>query len=227
MIVSVLKNKAVGISILVLMMTVVFSITSYGQKQNQKKMNVTFTNITDEQIKDSFLEVYKKYTNIHDYKITVIQKRIGSTTMQAQPIIGIKHLFNGKKEYKIVIGKYLKDTNIELAEVPLEVLKGWFAHELGHVSDYKEYSNWGMIWYGIKYLTLKSFKKQVEHKADYIALTKGFKNQLLKTKRYILLSDVFSSKYLINMNKYYMPLDTVKNYIEDKEGVTLSKMYHD
>ncbi|NJB81841.1 hypothetical protein [Wenyingzhuangia aestuarii] len=217
------------------LMLIVFTVcllttTAYSQNEKENKMNVQFINITEDHVKNSFLEVYKKYDDLHAYKITVIQKRIGATTMKAQPIITFKNLCKGTKEYRIVIGEFLKDTDIKLSEVPKDVLKGWFAHELGHVVDYEQHSNFGMLWYGLRYVTSGSFKKKVEHKADYIALKKGFKNSLLKTKRYILLSDVFSSKYLINMNKYYLPLDSVKNYLDEKvekDDEALSKMYHD
>lgn len=219
-----------SIRILSVLLMIFLNMNAYQKKEKQEKMNVEFLNITNHKIKDCFLEVYKKYTDLHVYQITIIQKSIGATTMQAQPVINFKNIWKGTKEYKIVVGEYLKDTDIKLEEVPKDVLKGWFAHELGHVQDYKQHSNFGMIWYGIKYVTSGKFKKEVEHKADYIALKKGFKNYLLKTKRYILLSDIFSSKYLINMNKYYLPLDSVENYLEEKvnkDDELISKMYHD
>jgi len=32
-----------------------------------------------------------------------------------------------------------------MADIPKEVLNGWFAHELGHLVDYEGYSDFRMI----------------------------------------------------------------------------------
>jgi|GEM_PF-4601889 len=207
----------------------VFSAYSSTIYQFKKKvnMNVKFVNISSEKIKTTFLEVFNKYKNLHAYQITIIQKNMGETTMEAQPIIKLRQLFSKKKCYKINMGEFLKDTDIKLSSVPKNVLAGWFAHELGHISDYENRSTIGMLWYAVKYVTSVSFKKKVEHTADYIALKKGFKKELLETKRYILLSELFSEKYLKNINTYYLPIEDVVNYIEENDDITLSKMYHE
>lgn len=221
-----LKRKNFIISIIVLSL-VMFSQYGNSKDENSNKMQVNFHNIESDTIKKNFITVFKKYNQLHKYKINVYQKNIGATTMKAQPVISFSNLIRGVKEYKIVVGESLKDTDIKLSSVPSGVLQGWFAHELGHVSDYEQHSNMGMLWYAIKYVISKSFKKKVEHTADYIALKKGFKKQLLKTKRYILLSDIFSEQYLININQYYLSIKDVEDYIEEDEDVTLSKMFHE
>ncbi len=212
-----------------LIFSVLTTLLNANNLYSAKPMNVTFTNISDENLKNSFLEVFSKYKSLHKYKINVIKERMGSTTMKAQPILTPKNIFTGIKQYKIVIGTYIKDTKIKIETLPKPVLKGWFAHELGHVEDYESYTNMRMLWYGMKYFFSGKFKKEVEHKADFIALQKGFKKEILATKKYILLGEVFPLKYVNRIHKYYLPIDRVEAYLESKIDTTITtgEIYHE
>lgn len=179
-------------------------------------MNITFKNIESEKIKACFLEVYNRYEALHKYELTLVQKPINSSTMQAQPIVSIKSLFTGVRKYQIKLGIYVKDSDeIQVTDLPHEVLTGWFAHELGHVIDYEPRSNFGMIIYGIKYLYSQKFKRKAEHEADNYAVNHGFANEIIATKRYILENDFLGDSYKDIINKYYMSITDVEMCVED------------
>lgn len=205
-------------------------LPNHNKKVNHTKklktMNILYVTRGDSKLEKCFEEVFASYKNLHKYEILIEQKKIGSTTMTAQPMITFKSLFNGVRKYKITIGMYVKDSNIKVSELPEQVLKGWFAHELGHLSDYEKYSNLEMIVYGLKYKFSASFKREVEYKADYIALEKGYKKEVLATKRYILLGKVFPKKYIKEMIKYYLPIEMVEKYLDKKEEFRLTDIYH-
>lgn len=145
--------------------------------------------------------------------------------MQAQPIIGFLNLFSGKKRYKIKVGYNIKDEeSLKLVNLPDDVLIGWFAHELGHVLDYRQYSNLQMLGFGIRYLFSNKHRKQVEHDADYIAIAHGFENEILALKQYILKNKLINEAYKNQIKDFYLPPKEVKVCAKDKE---LMKPYLD
>jgi hypothetical protein len=174
-------------------------------------MKVKFKEVHNDKIKESFLEVLKKYDDLHDFSITLYQKRVKASTMQAQPIISFKNIFKGVKKYRIKLGIYVSNSDsLKVEDVPKKVLTGWFAHELGHLVDYLSYSSIGMIKYGLKYISSKSFKMKAEHEADYIAIKNGYKDEIIATKEWVLNHDLVGQKYKDVLNKYYLSIEQVE-----------------
>ncbi|MBU2913221.1 MULTISPECIES: hypothetical protein [Reichenbachiella] len=183
-------------------------------------MKVNLENISDPRIKDSFMKVMEKYFPLHTYEVTLKQKPIKTSTMQAQPVITFGGLFTGVKRYRIKLAYYVRDSeNIKVSELPDDVLTGWFAHELGHVMDYAPYSNWQMIGYGFKYVFSKKFRKQVEYKADYIAIDYGFHKEIVASKRFILNNDMLEDDYKDKISTYYMSIEEVRMCVENKTPI--------
>lgn len=188
-------------------------------------MNLIFKNVENKRIRDCFCDVIESFEGLHEFEIVVSQQKLKSSTMQAQPVISLKSIFTGVKRYRIKLNEHIRDhEELKIRDVSEEVLKGWFAHELGHVVDYKQHSNIEMIIFGIKYLLFKEFKKKVEHDADYIAITYGFQDEILATKRYIIEHDLIGDKYKSKILKYYLPEEDVLLCSEDK---TILKPYLD
>jgi|SRR5690554_730211 len=187
--------------------------------------NIKFRNIENERVKNCFLEVYHHFDLSHDYDITLVQKKLKASTMRAQPIMSLKTLFTGVKKYRITLALYVKDSDEFLvSELPDAVLKGWFAHEIGHLVDYEPRSNFGMMVYGLRYIFSKEFKRRVEHDADSIAVANGFAEEILATKRFILENEFLGDDYKSIINKYYMSIDAIELYLEDDHAPTLPKI---
>lgn len=173
-------------------------------------MKVKFKKVKSDKIKDSFLTALKEYEDLHDYSITLYQKRVKSSTMQAQPIISLKNIFSGVKRYRIKLGVFVSSSEkLKMEDVPKEVMTGWFAHELGHLVDYLSYTNLGMIKYGLKYVFSNSFKIKTEHEADYIAIKRGFRDEIIATKEWVLNHELVSQTYKNKLNKYYLSIEQV------------------
>ena len=180
-------------------------------------MEVTFKNVENQKIIDSFQKVLKRYKSLKNYEISLVQKPIKSSTMQAQPVVNFSTLFSGQKQFKINLGIHVRDQkDLLVAELSEEVLTGWFAHELGHVVDYQQHSNWSMIAYGLRYLFSGTFRKKVEHDADYIAISHGFHEEILATKKYILEHHLIDEAYKDKIKKYYLPEADVLTCSKDK-----------
>lgn len=187
------------------------------KSQSIKEMNIRYVNVKNEKIKASFRKVVEQYEPLHDLEITLIQKRIKSSTMQAQPILTWSGLSGKINQYQVKLGTYVRDSKtIEVADLPADVLTGWFAHELGHIVDYKPYTSWQMIGYGVRYLFSPRFRRQAEHAADYIAIASGFKKEIIAAKRYILESDFLENAYKAKIKKYYLSIEDVKLCKEDE-----------
>lgn len=176
-------------------------------------MNISFINVEDDKIRESFIEVLRKYESLHTYEVVLKQKPIKSSTMQAQPVLSWKSILSGIYRYQIKLAVFVRDSQeVRVKDLPQDVLIGWFAHELGHVVDYAPYSSLQMVGYGLRYLVSSRFKRQAEHAADHIAIQNGFKNEILKTKRFILENDLLTENYKAKIRKYYMSIEEVETW---------------
>ncbi|MFT6856675.1 MAG: hypothetical protein ACJA0X_002657 [Cyclobacteriaceae bacterium] len=178
-------------------------------------LNVFFKDIENEKIQKNFLNVLNSYKTLHPYKITLTKRLLESTTMQAQPEFSLNSLFGGARTYEIKLSQYVRHSNkITVADLPEDVLTGWFAHELGHLVDYENYNGMEMLWYGTKYLLFEKFKKSAEHRADWVAINTGFVNEIIAAKMYILESEYLDEKYKNQIKKYYLPIEDIETYLK-------------
>ncbi|TXE07592.1 hypothetical protein [Algoriphagus aquimarinus] len=158
-------------------------------------------------IRKAFLEVWQQYKPLHSYGFEVVQEQLSASTMQAQPVIDFHNLFGKKRGYRLSLSeKVLDSEDLIVGDLPEEVLKGWFAHELGHMIDYENHSNAGMIVYGIRYSLSDQYKREREHEADSIAIRHGFREEIIVAKKYLLENDFISPAYQNQISKYYMSI---------------------
>lgn len=199
------KNKLLTGALLI---TVLATLSFYAmQDPAPHKNSPVFSTQINEKIRNAFLEVWHQYNELHSYGFDVIQNNLSSSTMQAQPVIELSDIFGEKRKYKLDIAEKVLDSNdLFISDLPDNVLRGWFAHELGHIVDYENYSNFGMITYGIRYVLSDKFKREREHEADSIAIRHGFRRDVIAAKKYILENDFISPDYQDQIKKYYMSI---------------------
>lgn len=199
------KYKVIGGLII---LSVLIGISFSTHKVRQKNTNSpAFSEGINDNIKKAFLEVWQQYKSLHSYGFEVIQKHLGTSTMQAQPVIDLSEIFSRKRGYKLDIAeKVLDSDDLIVGDLPEEVLKGWFAHELGHIVDYENHSNAGMILYGIRYTLSDKYKREREHEADSIAIRHGFRKEIIEAKKFLLENEFISSDYQDQIKKYYMSI---------------------
>ncbi len=175
--------------------------------------NILFSNIGNKRIKNIFRETVNKFPELNEMKIILRQTRIKGSTMQAQPVINTKSVFNGIDTFRIRLSTRVRDSHsLKVTDLPDDVLMGWFAHELGHVIDYHSRSVVNMIGFGLKYLISRSFRLETEHMADKIAIEKGFIDQILATKKYILDHHLIKEEYKVKIKRYYMSEKDARSY---------------
>ncbi len=209
-----------GILGLVLAGFAAFSNVESDNSIEHDKMNIKFVKVKSSHIQEAFLEVFAEYEKLHTYEITLIQAELKNSTMQAQPIIGLSNLFSRKKRYKVQLAQTVRDAeDLIIADVPTAVLKGWFAHELGHIVDYEIRSNLSMVGYGLKYTFSDTFKKACEHQADSIAIEHGFHEEIIATKKFLLQNELIPEAYKEKLRKYYMPISGVEMCLKENPPI--------
>ncbi len=177
-------------------------------------MLVESKNITDAKVSDTFREALAKYPILHSYLIELRQHKIKASTMQARPVFNLKSFLFGFSHYRININKQVRNQNeLLVRDLPVKVLRGWFAHELGHIVDYLDRSPLAMLLYGLRYFLFSSFRRNAEWEADRIAIKYGFRKDILATKRFILEHELLDQRYKEKIKKYYMSIDEAEKYI--------------
>lgn len=130
----------------------------------------------------------------------VFKKNIKGSVMQAQPLLS--SVFKGRDErgYQINISAMLKlmHSAVPIHQLPDNIMIGWIGHELGHVMDYEQRSNIGLLGFGISYLLSKTYRIQGETTADTFAVNHGLGQYIIETKNFILdhaeLPEVYKAK---------------------------------
>lgn len=174
--------------------------------------------IIPDEIREVTLLALSHYPELMDVEIDFdLKRQIKGSVMQAQPKVG-SLLFNSKKnrKYRVKISRHLEmdDEWLPIEQVPQNVLLGWIGHELGHIMDYLNRSRFGMISFGIKYVTSNNFVTQAEITADSYAVAGGLGNNLVDTKNYILNNDRLPEDYRNKIRELYMSPGEIMTLVE-------------
>ena len=125
--------------------------------------------------------------------------------------------------YVILISRniQIEGEKFTIDDIPSDVIIGWIGHELGHVMDYRNRTNVGMLIFGLKYLFSSAHIKEVERAADTYAIAHGMGDYILKTKNFILDNANLSEKYKDRIRRLYISPEEVmelinKNKVEEE-----------
>ncbi len=183
--------------------------------------------IIPESIKKEVIEALSFYPDLDGTAIEFkFKDDIKKSTMQAQP--RFTSFFRAKKhrEYVILISRriQIEGEKFTMDDIPSDVKVGWVGHELGHVIDYSQRTNVGMLIFGIKYLFSSAHIKEVERAADTFAIAHGMGDYILKTKNFILDNTHLSEKYKQRIRNLYISPEEVmelinKNKVEEEPEI--------
>jgi len=190
--------------------------------------NINLDNkIIPEEIKKEAIEALTFYPELYDTAIEFkFKDDIKKSTMQAQPRFTSFFKAKENREYVILISRniQIEGEHFTMKDIPSEVQIGWLGHELGHVMDYRERTNFGMLIFGIKYLFSSAHIKEVERAADTYAIAHGMGDYILKTKNFILDNANLSEKYKERIRRLYISPEEVmelinKNKVEEEPEI--------
>ncbi|WP_452228129.1 hypothetical protein [Lacinutrix sp. MEBiC02404] len=173
-----------------------------------------------ESIKDEIKTALSYYPDLKNTAINFeFKKNIKKSTMQAQPSFGSVFRKKGKRSYNIYISETVNISGdiLYTKDMPKEVIIGWIGHELGHVMDYRNRSNFNLIWFGVKYLLSDNHIAEAERSADTFAVKSGMEKYILITKNFILNQANIDEKYIARINKYYLSPEEIMEIINQRD----------
>lgn len=185
--------------------------------------NINLENkIIPESIEKEVLEALAFFPELYDTPIEFkFKDKIRKSTMQAQPKFSSFFKSKENREYIILISRSIqidhKDFTID--DIPSDVIVGWIGHELGHLMDYRERTNFGMLIFGAKYLFSFKAIKKIERDADTYAISHGMGDYILKTKDFILENADISEKYKARIRILYISPEEVMEIINENNIV--------
>lgn len=216
------KNKISKRNLLFAVVALLLPFIFYGMPKNIKTQDsLTFTKkIIPKEIMEEAKIALSYYPELKDIPIEFkFKKKIKKSFMQAQP--DFSDVFKSKKNrsYNILISKSfnIENDEIDISEVPSEVIIGWIGHELGHIMDYQNRSAMNMLWFGIRYVTSKGFLMNAERDADTFAVNHGMGDFILATKNFILDHAHLSEVYKERIRKLYLSPEEIISLVNKLE----------
>ncbi|MCZ4320050.1 hypothetical protein O4H26_13735 [Aequorivita viscosa] len=172
--------------------------------------------IIPESIKKEAIEALTFFPELYDTAIEFkFKNNIRKSTMQAQPRFTSFFKSKENREYVILISRsiQIEGEKFTMDDIPSDVKIGWIGHELGHLMDYRDRTNLGMLIFGIKYLFSFKHIKEVERAADTYAIIHGMGDYIIKTKNFILDNADLSEKYKERIRSLYISPEEVMELI--------------
>jgi len=172
-----------------------------------------------ETVKAEVRAALEYYPQLKDVEIDFeFRKKIPHSTMQAQPKFKSILKSKSKRAYVVKIAEKIKieDEIYYTKDLPADVMIGWIGHELGHIVDYQQRSNLGMVWFGIKYVLSDNYIVEAERAADTYAVRQGMAEYIIKTKRFILEHAKISEDYKLRIKKYYLSPEEILMLAEEE-----------
>lgn len=99
---------------------------------------------------------------------------------------------------------FLNGEEVEIKDLPFDVLVCWLGHELGHIMDYFHRKVFSLFLFGFGYVLFPNFRRRAEYTADAFAVKNGMLPYLQATKGFILKSKCFTEVYKAKIKKYYV-----------------------
>ncbi|MEZ0609079.1 hypothetical protein ACAW74_11215 [Fibrella sp. WM1] len=148
---------------------------------------------------------------------------IKSSVMLAQPVFNSLLGSRQNRSYRIYISALfrLTHTAIPIHQLPDEIMIGWIGHELGHIMDYKQRSNLGMVRFGLSYLLSPRYVKEAEQLADGYAVRHGLGHYLIATKRFILDHTELPQRYKDKIARLYVSPEEITEQVRRLEAEKL------
>jgi hypothetical protein len=209
-----MNKKAVFFVGLMLLLSVIFiglriyfssepAAIAGASQQNVFYQHKTIPKVVEKEI----LKALSYYPELKDTPIDfVFDPNTSKSIMLSQPVIASFLRGQNHRTYVVKINPrfVMTHSSMPIQSVPEAILIGWFGHELGHVMDYTNRSNFNMIAFGIQYVSSDKYLMQAERNADTYAVNHGLSDYIIKTKHYILDNADLPPAYKARIKRLYL-----------------------
>ncbi len=139
-----------------------------------------------EKYKASILITLEKYPELENDSIEFIEKRLNKKVCGfSRPKLNFIFLPRDKHQYKISINKRCTKEGMVLENFSEQGQIGLIGHELSHIIDYKNKTDWQLTLTGIKYKINKDYKKELERETDRETIKHGLEGELYQYRKTI------------------------------------------
>jgi hypothetical protein len=157
-------------------------------------------------IKSAALVALSRYPELKNTKIEFLFRK-AAATMETRPKINLR-VFTKTRTYQVFINNNQGKSKALDIDSLSETLKiGWIAHELGHIIDYESRNALSLMAMGVFYVTVPSFKRNIEQSVDIITIRHGLGYEHCEGAEYLLYKSNATEKYKKNNVKYYLPIE--------------------
>lgn len=219
-----MNRKSVFLVALLLFLTAVFTyaIIYFSAKPakmaGNKSLNIFYHHKTiPVVVEKEVLAALAYYPELKETPIDfVLDPNTSKSIMLSQPVIA--SFLRGQKNRTYIVKINPKFVMIHrsmpIQDVPKDVLTGWFGHELGHIMDYSQRSNWDMLVFGIEYISSDRYLMQAERNADTYAVNHGLGGYIIKTKNFILNNADLPPGYKARIKRLYLSPQQIVDLIK-------------
>ncbi|MDZ7879723.1 MAG: hypothetical protein U5L45_18740 [Saprospiraceae bacterium] len=160
-------------------------------------------------IKNAALVALSRYPELKNTRIEFLFRNI-TATMETRPKINLKAFSKKQRTYQVFINfNKGKNRALDIDSLTETMKIGWIAHELGHVVDYESRSAFSLMVMGLFYVSVPSFKRNIEQSVDIITIRHGLGYENCEGAEYLLYQSNAAEKYRKNNLSYYLPIDTM------------------
>jgi hypothetical protein len=158
-------------------------------------------------IKHAALVALSRYPELKNTRIEFLFRNI-TATMETRPKINFKAFSKKQRTYQVFINLNKgKNRALDIDSLTETMKIGWIAHELGHVVDYESRSAFSLMAMGVFYVTVPSFKRNIEQGVDIITIRHGLGYEHCDGAEYLLYQSNATEKYKQNNLKYYLSIE--------------------
>jgi hypothetical protein len=171
------------------------------------------------ELEKAILTSLSYYPELKDVKIRFEYGNI-FTSMKAVPVMGFLFQKRENRTYRIVMNQRKCGCGKNLMQrASFEALTGVIGHELGHIKDYHQRSNYNLFKLLVSYITRKS-RMETEKRADKFAVEHHLGEQLLMFNNHIMNDSCMSPKYIQYKKKFYNSSTTLSDMITSYDRVS-------
>jgi hypothetical protein len=152
-----------------------------------------------------YTQAIKFYHELQAVPIRLKFTRLSFSTMTARPPLYLFKMPWMRRRYIIFINsnnKFGKFT-IPISELTDEILLGWLAHEIAHITQYEKMNWYKFIFFPVKYIFNNRFRREFENEADEITKQRGLEKELKDGINFTLNDQRVSTSYKARTKKYY------------------------
>jgi hypothetical protein len=118
-----------------------------------------------------------------------------------------------RRHYVIIFNDDPSTTGIVWKEATLNAQIGLAGHELGHIAEFQNMSNMGVIWWGVRYLLSKKKHRELERATDQATIDHGLGWQLFDWNNFAITSLLTSEKYRRVKRAFYLSPEEIEEQL--------------